>query len=149
MGQAQEAHLKYQNEIVLHAQDVEALNALEEATTAHRAQAAELEQAATRAALLESQLAAAQARLAEAHAVLSAQTVELLVEVCGQREADLALRLRNEFKSAALSEVVRALRAQGWLYHPARRSLSGVRAEGSAAGGGAADGGLVGEGGLD
>ena len=36
MGQAQEAHLKYQNEIVLHAQDVEALNALKEASTAHR-----------------------------------------------------------------------------------------------------------------
>ena len=45
MGQAQEAHLKYQNEIVLHAQDVEALNKLKEATSAHKAQAAELEEA--------------------------------------------------------------------------------------------------------
>ena len=36
MAQAQEAHLKYQNEIVLHAQDVEALNKLKEATNSHK-----------------------------------------------------------------------------------------------------------------
>ena len=45
MAQAQEAHQKYQNEVVLHGHDVEALNALKEAGAAHRAQVVELEEA--------------------------------------------------------------------------------------------------------
>ena len=45
MAHAQEAHQKYQNEVVLHGHDVEALNALKEAGASHPAQVAELEEA--------------------------------------------------------------------------------------------------------